>query len=41
MLLPGRGVSRVKYVPDIEEVEAPNSQEVEGEEKPEPMDRIA
>jgi hypothetical protein len=41
MLLPGRGVSRVKYVPDIEEVEAPNSQEVEGEEKPEPMERIA
>lgn len=41
MLLPGRGVSRVKYVPDIEEVESDASQETEGEEKPEPMERIA
>lgn len=27
MLLPGRGVSRVKYVPDFEDMEADNSQE--------------
>jgi hypothetical protein len=49
MLLPGRGVSRVKYVPDIEEIESPNSQETEANEQqeaeeapaPQKMERIA
>jgi hypothetical protein len=45
MLLPGRGVSRVKYVPDLEEMELDASQESEREgdktEEQEPMERIA
>jgi hypothetical protein len=41
MLLPGRGVSRVKYVPDIEEVHAPNSQETEAKEDGEAQGEVA
>lgn len=42
MLLAGRGVSRVKYVPDFEAMESDQSQEAaEGDEKPEPAERLA
>lgn len=39
-LLPGRGVSRVKYIPDIEEFEVDSSQEMQSEEDEEEKKEI-